>query len=68
MDESRGFWKVVVDEPSGQILGAAILSIEGGEIMAVIETAIMADMPYTKLRDGIWAHPTLAEGLNNLFG
>jgi pyruvate/2-oxoglutarate dehydrogenase complex dihydrolipoamide dehydrogenase (E3) component len=68
MDESRGFWKVVVDEQSGQILGAAILCIEGGEIMAVIETAIMAAMPYTRLRDGIWAHPTLAEGLNNLFG
>ena len=67
MDESRGFWKAVVDEESGQILGAAVLGIEGGEVMAVIEMAMMGNVPYTKLRDGVFAHPTLAEGLNTLF-
>jgi len=67
MDEPRGFWKAVVDEQSGQILGAAILSIEGGEIMAALQSAMMGKLPYPRLRDGIWAHPTLAEGFNNLF-
>lgn len=67
MDESRGFMKAIVDIESGQILGATVLGIEGGEIMAVFEMAIMGKVPYTALRDGIFAHPTLAEGLNNLF-
>ena len=67
MAEPRGFWKAVVDEESGQILGAAILGIEGGEVMALFETALLGGLPYTRLRDGIWAHPTLAEGVNNLF-
>jgi pyruvate/2-oxoglutarate dehydrogenase complex dihydrolipoamide dehydrogenase (E3) component len=67
VDESRGFMKAVVDADSGQILGAAVLGIEGGEIMALFELAMMGKLPYTTLRDGIFAHPTLAESLNNLF-
>jgi pyruvate/2-oxoglutarate dehydrogenase complex dihydrolipoamide dehydrogenase (E3) component len=67
MDESRGFWKAVVDDETGEILGAAVLGIEGGEVMALFETAMLGKLPYTRLRDGIWAHPTLAEGVNNLF-
>ena len=67
LDETRGFVKVVVDTTSEQILGAAVLSIEGGEVMAMIEIAMMGRVPYTALRDGIFAHPTLAECLNNLF-
>jgi pyruvate/2-oxoglutarate dehydrogenase complex dihydrolipoamide dehydrogenase (E3) component len=67
MDESRGFMKVVVDEATNQILGAAVLGIEGGEIMASLEVAMMGKVPYTVLRDGVFAHPTLAESLNNLF-
>jgi pyruvate/2-oxoglutarate dehydrogenase complex dihydrolipoamide dehydrogenase (E3) component len=67
VDETRGFMKAVVDADSGQILGAAVLGIEGGEIMAMIQLAIMGKLPYTTLRDGIFAHPTLAESLNNLF-
>ena len=66
-DESRGFMKAVVDAESKQILGAAVLGIEGGEIMAVLEVAMMGKLPYTALRDGVFAHPTLAESLNNLF-
>jgi len=66
-DESRGFMKAVVDADTDQILGATVLGIEGGEVMAVFEVAIMGNLPYTALRDGIFAHPTLAEGLNNLF-
>jgi pyruvate/2-oxoglutarate dehydrogenase complex dihydrolipoamide dehydrogenase (E3) component len=67
LDESRGFMKAVVDADTGQILGAAVLGIEGGEIMAILEVAMIGKVPYTVLRDGIFAHPTLAESLNNLF-
>ena len=67
MDESRGFMKAVVDADTGQILGAAVLGIEGGEIMAILEVAMLGRIPYTTLRDAVFAHPTLAESLNNLF-
>jgi len=67
VDESRGFMKAIVDAGTSQILGAAVLGIEGGEIMAMLEIAMMGKLPYTVLRDGIFAHPTLAESLNNLF-
>ena len=67
MDESRGFMKAIVDAETEEILGATVLGIEGGEVMAVFEVAIMGKLRYTALRDGIFAHPTLAESLNNLF-
>jgi pyruvate/2-oxoglutarate dehydrogenase complex dihydrolipoamide dehydrogenase (E3) component len=67
LDESRGMMKAVVDAKTDQILGFAVLGIEGGEVMAMVELAMMGRLPYTALRDGIFAHPTLAEGLNNLF-
>lgn len=67
VDETRGFMKAVVDADTNQILGAAVLGIEGGEVMAALEIAMMGKLPYTALRDGIFAHPTLAESLNNLF-
>src|SRR5258708_26713231 len=67
VDETRGFMKALVDAQTNEILGAAILGIEGGEIMSAIEIAIMGKLPYTALRDGTFAHPTLAESLNNLF-
>jgi pyruvate/2-oxoglutarate dehydrogenase complex dihydrolipoamide dehydrogenase (E3) component len=65
--ESRGFMKAIVDAGNDQILGAAVLGIEGGEIMSMLQLAMMGRLPYTALRDGIFAHPTLAESLNNLF-
>jgi pyruvate/2-oxoglutarate dehydrogenase complex dihydrolipoamide dehydrogenase (E3) component len=68
VDESRGFMKAVVDAATGEILGAAILSLEGGEIMSMLEIAMLGKVPYTLLREAIFAHPTLAEALNNLFG
>lgn len=67
VDETRGFMKAVVDADTRQILGAAVLGIEGGEIMAILEVAMLGKLPYTVLRDGVFAHPTLAESLNNLF-
>ncbi len=68
VDESRGFMKAVVDADTNQILGCAILGIEGGEMMAMLEIAMMGNLPYTVLCDAIFAHPTLAEAFNNLFG
>jgi pyruvate/2-oxoglutarate dehydrogenase complex dihydrolipoamide dehydrogenase (E3) component len=67
VDETRGFMKVIVDGETNQILGAAVLGIEGGEVMSALEIAMMGKLPYTALRDGVFAHPTLAESLNNLF-
>jgi pyruvate/2-oxoglutarate dehydrogenase complex dihydrolipoamide dehydrogenase (E3) component len=67
LGETRGFMKVVVDAGSGRILGAAVLGTGGGEVMAMLQIAMMAKMPYAALRDGVFAHPTLAESLNNLF-
>jgi pyruvate/2-oxoglutarate dehydrogenase complex dihydrolipoamide dehydrogenase (E3) component len=66
VSESRGFMKAIIDADTKQILGCAVLGIEGGEIMAMIEIAMMGKLPYTVLKDGIFAHPTLAESLNNL--
>ncbi|HTT12150.1 MAG TPA: mercuric reductase [Burkholderiaceae bacterium] len=65
--ESRGFIKVIVDAKSDQILGCTVLGIEGGEIMSMLQIAMMGRLPYTVLKEAIFAHPTLAEGLNNVF-
>ncbi len=65
--ESRGFIKAIVDAETGQILGAAVLAVEGGEIMSMLQIAMMGKLPYTALEDGIFAHPAFAEGLNTLF-
>lgn len=65
--ETRGFMKIVVDPDSEQILGAAVLGIEGGEIATIVQIAMQGKLKYTALRDGIFSHPTLAESLNNVF-
>ena len=67
MSETRGFIKAIVDANNKQILGASVLGVEGGELMAMFEIAMMGKLPYTVLKDAIFAHPTLAESLNNLF-
>ena len=67
VDETRGFMKAVVDAATGEILGAAVLGLEGGEVMTMLQLAMMGKLPYTVLRDAVFAHPTLAESLNNLF-
>ena len=65
--DDRGLIKAIVDRDSGQILGAAMLAGEGGELAAIVQTAMMAKLPYPALRDAVWAHPTWAESLNTLF-
>ena len=67
MDEPRGFMKAIVDTDTGLILGAAVLGVEGGEIMAALQVAMMGKLHHTALRDAVFAHPTLAESFNNLF-
>ena len=66
-DETRGFLKILVDAETEQILGAAMLSVEGGELASMVQIAMMGKLPYTALRDGIWSHPTWSEALNNVF-
>jgi pyruvate/2-oxoglutarate dehydrogenase complex dihydrolipoamide dehydrogenase (E3) component len=65
--ETRGFMKAVVDADTDHVLGASVLGIEGGEIMAMVEIAMLGRLRYQALRDAVFAHPTLAESLNNLF-
>jgi pyruvate/2-oxoglutarate dehydrogenase complex dihydrolipoamide dehydrogenase (E3) component len=65
--ETRGHIKAVVDRATSRILGVAVLGIEGGEIMGALQIAMMGNLPYQRLRDGIFAHPTLLESVNNLF-
>lgn len=66
-DEREGFIKVVVDAEDGHILGAAVLGTEGGEIASMLQIAMLGNLPYTVLRDAIFAHPTFAESLNSVF-
>ena len=65
--ETRGKMKAVVDADTGKILGCAVLGIEGGEITAMIQIAMMGNLKYKDLKEGIFTHPTLSESLNNLF-
>ena len=67
MSETRGFMKAIIDANTKQILGAAVLGVEGGELMAMFEIAMLGKLPYTVLENAIFAHPTLAESMNNLF-
>lgn len=65
--DTRGIMKAVVDTDTKQILGAAILGQEGGEIMSVLEMAMEGQITYDRIRYCVFAHPTYSESLNNLF-
>jgi pyruvate/2-oxoglutarate dehydrogenase complex dihydrolipoamide dehydrogenase (E3) component len=67
-DETDGFMKVLVGTEDDRILGFAMVGSEAGEVMATIQTAMLAELPYTRLRDAVIAHLTVAEGLGPLFG
>lgn len=64
--ETRGFMKMLLDVESDRILGFTMLGADAGEVVAVVQTAMLAGMPYSGLRDAILTHPTMAEGLNVL--
>jgi pyruvate/2-oxoglutarate dehydrogenase complex dihydrolipoamide dehydrogenase (E3) component len=65
-DETAGFMKIIVDAETDRILGAAILGIEGGELVQILGALILADAPYTVLKGAVYIHPTLAEGFFGL--
>jgi pyruvate/2-oxoglutarate dehydrogenase complex dihydrolipoamide dehydrogenase (E3) component len=67
LSETRGFMKALVGADHDRILGFAMFGPEAGEVVAVVQTAMLARMPYTALRDAILTHPTMAEGLGPLF-
>lgn len=68
VDETRGLMKAVVDAKTDKIIGFSCLGLEGGEVMGVVQMAMMGGLEWMTLRDAIFAHPTLAESLNNLWG
>ena len=63
LGETRGFVKMLIDVQSDRILGFTVLGVEGSEMMAAVQTAMVGGLPYTTLRDAIFTHPTTAEGL-----
>jgi pyruvate/2-oxoglutarate dehydrogenase complex dihydrolipoamide dehydrogenase (E3) component len=65
--QKQGFMKALVADSDDRILGFTMIGAEAGEVMAVVHTAMLADLPYTRLRDADFAHPTMAEGLGVLF-
>jgi pyruvate/2-oxoglutarate dehydrogenase complex dihydrolipoamide dehydrogenase (E3) component len=67
MDETAGFMKVLVEVAGDRVLGFVMIGPEAGEVMSVVQTAILGGLPYTLLREAILTHPTMSEGLNALF-
>jgi len=65
--ETRGIMKAITDSKTGKILGCSILGTYAGEIMSMVQIAMMGGLKYGKLKDAVFAHPTLAETLNTLF-
>ncbi len=68
LEETHGLLKAVVDADTGMILGAHLMCAEAHEMIGIVKTAMDASLSYTALRDGIYAHPTMSESLNDLFG
>ena len=67
LSETRGFLKALIDTESDRILGFTAVGMEAGGLIAVVQVAILAELPYTALRDAIFTHPTIPEGLIKLF-
>jgi pyruvate/2-oxoglutarate dehydrogenase complex dihydrolipoamide dehydrogenase (E3) component len=67
LSEPRGYLKALIDTRSDRILGFTVFGVEAGEIMATVQVAMIGGLPYTALRDAIFTHPTMLEGVNSLF-
>jgi len=67
LSETRGFVKALVEADSDRILGFTAFGVSAGEILAAVQIAMIAGLPYTALRDAVLTHPTLVEGLTPLF-
>ena len=65
--ETSGFIKAIVDNGTNKILGVAVISANGGELMSLLQIAMLGNLNYDQLRDTMFAHPTYAEAINNLF-
>lgn len=65
--ETRGFMKALIDTTRDRILGITVFGVAAGEIIATVQVAMLAGLPYTALRDAIFTHPTMNEGLIPLF-
>jgi pyruvate/2-oxoglutarate dehydrogenase complex dihydrolipoamide dehydrogenase (E3) component len=67
ISEKRGFMKTLIDADTDRILGFTAFGAEAGELMSTVQLAMLAGVPYTVLRDAMFAHPTMTEGLKALF-
>ena len=67
LSETRGFLKALVETGGDRILGFTAFGADAGELMSAVQIAMIAELPYTKLRDAVLTHPTMAEGLIPLF-
>jgi pyruvate/2-oxoglutarate dehydrogenase complex dihydrolipoamide dehydrogenase (E3) component len=65
--EKQGFMKALVGASDDRILGFTMIGADAGEVMAVVQMAMLAGLPYPRLRDAVLTHPTMAEGLGPLF-
>jgi pyruvate/2-oxoglutarate dehydrogenase complex dihydrolipoamide dehydrogenase (E3) component len=65
--ETEGYMKAIVDVETKQILGAAVIGTEGGEVMSVLQMAMIGKVTYEQIRFNMFAHPLFSESLNNLF-
>jgi pyruvate/2-oxoglutarate dehydrogenase complex dihydrolipoamide dehydrogenase (E3) component len=66
-DQRQGFMKALIGDNDDRILGFTMIGAAAGEVMAAVQTAMLAGLPYQRLRDSVLAHPTMAEGLGFLF-
>jgi pyruvate/2-oxoglutarate dehydrogenase complex dihydrolipoamide dehydrogenase (E3) component len=66
VSEPRGFMKMLIGKNSDEVIGFTALGFEASELMAAVQTAMLGRLPYTILRDAIFTHPTISEGLNGL--
>ncbi len=64
--ETQGFMKALIDARHDRILGFTMIGAEAGEVVAAVQAAMLAELPYSRLRDAVLAHPTMAEGLGPL--
>ena len=67
MGETRGFRKIIIDAHGDRILGLAAFGPGAGELMSHVQVAMLAQQPYSLLRDAVFTHPTMTEGLGPLF-
>ena len=67
LSETRGFLKALIEKGGDRILGFTAFGVEAGEIMAIVQIAMLGGIPYTAIRDAVITHPTMAEGLGDLF-